>query len=413
MIRRSFLTIGVASVAASLALAGCGDRGSSTSNDSSSGAGKDGKKVAVIGIMAPLSGDLSALGKGIQHSVELAVKQANESGELGDWTLKTKEMDDEGKPDVGQNAATSLVGEDNIIGAVGPLNSSVGQIVQPVFESAGVALVSPANTNPALTKGADFETAPKRQNKTYFRTATTDAVQGPFAANYVFKDAGAKKVATIHDKKAYGQGLVTAFTKEYKKLGGEIVAEETINPDDSNFSAVIAAVKSKNPDVVYYGGEYPQAGPLSKQMKAAGLNVPLMGGDGIFSPEFINLAGKTESNGDFSTSVGAPTEKLASAKKFIKDYEAAGYADPYEAYGAYSYDAATAIIEAFKAAKPKELKDAKAARKAVVEQLSNVKFDGVTGKVGFDEYGDNTSRVLTVYKVVDGKWVDEKTQDFQ
>lgn len=406
----NLLKVGVTALAAALVLTACGDRGSSTDSGSSDSGGSSDKTVT-LGVIAPLTGDLSALGKGIQHSAELAVKQANDSGELGDWKIKVEALDDEAKTDPGRAAASKLASNDKVIGVVGPLNSSVGQVVAPVLNDAKITVVSPANTNPALTRGADYATAPKRAYETYFRTCTTDDVQGPFAADYLYNTAGVKKVATIHDKKAYGQGLVEAFAKAYKELGGEIVAEETINADDSNFSAVVSTVKAKSPDVVYYGGEYPQAGPLSKQMKAGGLNVPLMGGDGIYSSKFIELA-SASSDKDLSTSVGAPVEDLPSAKKFVEDYKAAGFADPYEAYGAYSYDAAQAIIKAFKAAKPNDLKDAKAVREGVLKNMASVSFDGVTGKVAFNEYGDNTARVLTVYKVDGGKWKAESTKDF-
>jgi branched-chain amino acid transport system substrate-binding protein len=146
-------------------------------------------------------------------------------------------------------------------------------------------------------------------------------------------------------------------------------------------------------------------------MKAGGLNIPLMGGDGIFDPKYITLAGKT-ANGDLATSVGAPVDQLESAKKFVSDYNAAGYKDPYAAYGGYSYDAANAIIAALKTS----LKDAKTvedARKATVDALGKVSFDGVTGKVAFDQYGDTTSKVLTVYKVDGGKWATVETKAFE
>jgi branched-chain amino acid transport system substrate-binding protein len=262
-----------------------------------------------------------------------------------------------------------------------------------------------------LTQGANFTTAPARTYSTYFRTCTTDAIQGPFAARYLFQKAGIKKVATIHDKKTYGQGLVAAFTKEFKSLGGTITAAETINPDESNFQAVISKVKPTAPQAVYYGGEFPQAGPLSQQMKAAGLNVPLMGGDGIYSPKFIALAGTT-SNGDLATSVGAPTESLAAGKTFLADYAKAGYKDPAEAYGAYSFDAANAIINALKVSL-KDAKDVASARQATIDALGSVSFDGVTGKVAFDKFGDSVSRVLTVYKVTDLKWVPVNTEAFK
>jgi len=396
--------VGASLIIASLALSACGSRNTPITS------ANNGNKTAIIGIMAPLSGDLSALGLGIQHSVELAVKQANASNAIPGWTLKVEAKDDEAKPDVGKNAATAFASEPNVAGVVGNLNSSVAQSTQPVLATARIVQVSPANTNPTLTQGADFKTAPKRTYDTYFRTCTTDAVQGPFAARYLFK-AGIKKVATVHDKKAYGQGLVEAFTGEFTKLGGTVVDAETINPDDSNYQAVISKMKPAAPGAVYYGGEYPQAGPLSQQMKAAGLNVPLMGGDGIFDPKFIVLGGAS-SAGDLATSVGAPTDQLAAGKTFLADYAAAGYKEPAAAYGAYSFDAANAIINALKVSL-KDAKDVTSARQATIDALGKVSFEGVTGKVAFDQYGDSTSRVLTVYKVIGKAWSPVNTEAFK
>jgi branched-chain amino acid transport system substrate-binding protein len=386
--------------ATSLAMSACGSRAQQAPGGEA-GAGK----VAKIGVIAPLSGDLSALGLGIKNSVDLAIKQANEKKTIPGWTLELDAQDDEAKPDTGKNAATKLAGDNDVVGIVGTLNSSVSQSVQPVLAGAQIVQVSPANTNPTLTKGPDLAN-PKRPYPTYFRTCTTDTVQGSFAAKYLLGE-GMKKVATIHDKKTYGQGLVASFTEAYKSGGGEVVDAETINPEDKDFSAVISKVKNANPEAIYYGGEYPQAGPLSQQAKAAGLNVPLMGGDGIFDPAYIELAGKT-SNGDLATTVGAPPEKLESAKQFISDYQAAGFKEPYAAYGPYSYDAANAIINALKTSLP-SASDAKTARAATVDAMSKVSFDGASGKVGFDEFGDSTTKVLTAYKVSGGKWVPEKT----
>ncbi|WP_028708434.1 branched-chain amino acid ABC transporter substrate-binding protein [Propionicicella superfundia] len=389
----------VAFVATSLAFAGCGSRTESTSGSSGS------TKVAKIGVIAPLSGDLSALGLGIRNSVDLAIRQANESNAIPGWTLELAAEDDQATPDVGKNAATKLASDDAVVGVVGTLNSSVAQSVIPVLQPAQIVQVSPANTSPTLTRGSDLSN-PKRAYDNYFRTCTTDDVQGPVAAQYLL-DAGIKKVATIHDKKSYGQGLAEAFAAAFKAGGGTVVAGETINPDDKDFNAVITKVKSAGPEVVYYGGEYPQAGPLSKQMKAAGLNVPLMGGDGIYDPTFIELAGSA-ANGDLATSVGAPVETLESAKSFVEAYSNAGFSDPMGAYGAQSYDAANAIIDALKVSL-KDATDAKSARAATITAMADVSFDGATGKVAFDEWGDTVTRVITVYKVTDGKWGTEKT----
>jgi branched-chain amino acid transport system substrate-binding protein len=403
--KRSVLRVGSSLLIASLALSACGSR------DGTPAADTNAKKTATIGVMAPLSGDLSALGLGIQHSVELAVQQANANNTIPGWTLKVSAKDDEAKPDVGKNAATAFAGDANVAGVVGNLNSSVAQSTQPVLATAKIVQVSPANTNPSLTQGAAFATAPKRTYATYFRTCTTDSVQGPFAARYLFQKAGIKKVATIHDKKTYGQGLVAAFTTEFKKLGGTVTAAETINPDDANYQSVISKVKPTAPAAVYYGGEYPQAGPLSQQMKAAGLKVPLFGGDGIQDVKYIELAGATAA-GDLATSVGAPTDELAAGKKFLADYAAAGFKEPSATYGAYSYDAANVIINALKVSL-KDATDVASARQATIDATSKVSFDGVTGKVAFDEFGDSTTRVLTVYKVDGKKFVPVNTEEFK
>lgn len=401
MNKRIYSLAGVAVLAASLALTGCGAR-----TDAGNGGGSA-TKVAKIGVIAPMSGGLSAMGLGMKNSVDLAIKQANASNAIPGWKLELAAEDDQATPDVGKNAATKLASDDQVIGVVGTLNSSVAQVVTPVLAAANIVQVSPANTNPTLTKGADPAT-PKRPYANYFRTCTTDAVQGPFAAQYLL-GAGIKKVATVHDKKAYGQGLVEAFTTAFKAGGGTVVAAETINPDDSDFSAVISKVKAAGPEAVYYGGEYPQAGPLSKQMKAAGLKVPLMGGDGIYDGKFIELGG---TDGDLATSVGAPVETLDSAKAFVTAYNAGGYAEGYSAYGAYAYDAANAIIASLKTSLASAA-DAKSARAATVTDIAKVSFEGATGKVGFDEWGDSVSRVLTVYKVDGGKWVAEKTGELK
>lgn len=398
MKKQSFKLVGVAVVAASLAFAGCGSR-----TDSASTTGSSNNKVATIGVIAPLSGSLSAMGLGIRNSVDLAIRQANQNNTIPGWTLKLEPEDDQAAPDVGKNAATKLASDDTVVGVVGTLNSSVSQSVIPVLNSANVVQVSPANTSTSLTKGADLSN-PSRQYPNYFRTCTTDDVQGPFAAQYLLGE-GVKKVATIHDKKTYGQGLVAAFTAAFKAGGGTITDAETINPDDSDFSAVITKVQATNPAVVYYGGEYPQAAPLSKQMKAAGLNVPVMGGDGIYDDKFIQLGG---SDGDLATAVGAPVDTLPSAKDFVAAYNAAGFTDGYSAYGAYAYDAANAIIKALQTSLP-SASDAKSARQATITAMAGVTFDGATGKVGFDKFGDSITRTLTVYKVSANAWKPEKT----
>ncbi|MCH0562749.1 MULTISPECIES: branched-chain amino acid ABC transporter substrate-binding protein [unclassified Streptomyces] len=400
MRQRSLIAITAALAAGALTLTACGSR----DGDGGSKSGSGGTTKVVIGVDAPLTGDLSAIGLGIKNSVDLAVKQANKQKLVDGVTFETQALDDQAQPSSGQQNAVKLVADKNVLGVVGPLNSSVAESMQKVFDDAKLVEVSPANTNPALTQGTNWATSKARTYKSYFRTATTDAIQGPFAAQYVFNKAKKKKVFVIDDKKTYGAGLAGTFTDEFKKLGGTVAGTEHINPDAKDFSAVATKVKNSGADVVYYGGEYPQAGPLSKQIKAAGAKIPVVGGDALYDPTYINLAGAT-SNGDLATSVGAPLDELPSAKEFLDNYKAGGYKEAYGAYGGYAYDSAWAIIEAVK--KVVEDNGGKLpsdARAKVTDAMQGISFDGVTGKVSFDEYGDTTNKQLTVYAVENGAW---------
>ncbi|MER8182483.1 branched-chain amino acid ABC transporter substrate-binding protein [Kitasatospora sp. NPDC094015] len=402
--RKSSLLVVSIAVTGALTLSACGSRGEKKAGDDAAGG-----TVVTIGVDAPLTGPLSALGLGIQHSVELAAKVANDTKEVPGVTFKVKALDDKKSPQEGQQNATALVADKSVLGVVGPLNSGVAQSMQQVFEAANLAEISPANTSPALTQGDKYETEKKRQFKSYFRTATTDAIQGPFAAQYAYNDLSKKKAYLIDDKKTYGVGLVGAFQKEFTKLGGAIAGSDHIDENNLDFSAVVTKAKAAGADIIYYGGEYPQSGPLTDQLKKAGVTVPVMGGDGMYDPEYINKANKN-AEGDLATSVGAPVESLDSAKKFVADYTAAKYADPYAAYGGYSYDAAWALIQGVKAvASANGGKVPDGSRAKVVEALSKVSFDGVTGKVAFDEYGDAVNKQLTVYVVKNGAWTVAKS----
>ncbi|MFG2847904.1 branched-chain amino acid ABC transporter substrate-binding protein [Kitasatospora sp. NPDC101155] len=411
MRHRSAVVVSIAVIGA-LSLTACGSRGAK-SGDNAGGKDNSASTTVVIGVDAPLTGDLSALGLGIRNSVDLAVKKANETNEVPGVKFEIKALDDTGKPAPGQQNATQLVADDKVLGVVGPLNSSVAQSMQQIFDDKNLVEISPANTGVALSQGEKWASGDKKRPfKSYFRTATTDAVQGPFAAQFLYNDAKKTKVFLIDDQKTYGAGLAATFKGEFTKLGGTLAGEEHVNPDDRDFAAIVTKVKSSGADAVYYGGEYPAAGPLSLQLKEAGVNIPLMGGDGIQSADFIKLNPKSQ--GDFATAVGLPVESLDTAKKFIADYKTAGYKDAYETYGGYSYDSAWAIIQAVKnVVKDKgKLPTGADARTAVRDAVQQVSFDGVTGKVSFDQFGDTTNKQLTVYTVKDGKWAVEKSGTF-
>ncbi|GGR17605.1 branched-chain amino acid ABC transporter substrate-binding protein [Streptomyces roseolus] len=410
MRNRSLLILTTAVTAGALTLTACGSRDDKGGDSSGEGGGV----TVTIGLDSPLTGELSALGLGIKNSADLAVKTANKKQYVKGVTFKLEALDDQAQPSAGQQNATKLVADKTVLGVVGPLNSGVAESMQKVFDDAKLAQISPANTNPALSQGPNWASGDKKRGyKSYFRTATTDAIQGPFAAQYVFNDAKKTKAFIIDDKKTYGAGLAGTFKGEFEKLGGKVVGTQHIDPDTKDFSAVATQVKSSGADVVYFGGEYPAAGPLAKQIKEAGAKVTLVGGDALFSPEYVKLAGAAAAEGDFATSVGAPIETLASAKEFLANYKAENYKEAYEAYGGYSYDSTWALIEAVKkVVDGNGGKLPEDARAKVVEAVQGVSFDGVTGKVSFDEFGDTTNKQLTVYQVKNGAHTPVKSDTF-
>ena len=409
MRHRSLLILTSVLATGALTLTACGSRSddSKKGGDNSSGGSKT---TVVIGVDAPLTGANSATGLGIQYGVQIAVDDANAKNLVPGVTFKVKALDDKAQPATGQTNATALVQESDVIAAVGPLNSGVAQSMQQVFESAKMVEISPSNTNPALTQGKDWATGTKtRPFTTYFRTATTDANQGNFAADYAVNTLKKKSAFVVDDKQTYGAGLAGIFQGKFKSLGGQIAGTDHVNTGDTDFSALVTKIKNSHADMVYYGGQYDESELVTKQLKAAGVNIPLMGGDGMYSDTYIKTAGKA-AEGDLATSVGVPVETLPAAKTFIDTYKSKGYPGDYGTYGGYSYDAATAIIKAVKT-----VMDANGgklpsdARAKLVDAVQKTDFDGIAGHVSFDQYGDTTNKQLTVYQVKDGKWTAVKT----
>lgn len=407
MRHRSLLILTTVLTTGALTLTACGSRDDDKKSSDSSGT-----QTVVIGVDAPLTGDLSALGLGIKNSADLAAKTANKNKTVPGITFEVQPLDDQAQPSVGQQNATKFIDNKKVVGVVGPLNSGVSQSMQKPLNDAGLTQISPANTGTELTQGDNWKTGDKKRPfKTYFRTATTDQIQGAFAAKYLYNNAKIKQVYLIDDQKPYGAGLAASFKATFTGLGGKIAGSDHVNPDDRDFNAVVTKVKKSGAKAVYYGGEYPAGAPLSQQLKDS-VQIPLMGGDGMYSADFIKLNKKAQ--GDIATSVGKPVEELESAKKFIADYKTAGYKDAYEAYGGGTYDATWAIIEAVKAvvaANDGKLPDD--ARAKVLEAVSKVSFEGVTGPVAFDEFGDTTNTMMTAYQVDGGKWASKLSEAYK
>lgn len=409
MNRKRTVLATAAVLAGILTVAACGTNRTEAGAGASGSSCDTGKGTLVIGMIAPISGGISSIGLGMRNSADLAVKQANAACKVPGYRLAFQPEDDQATPQVAAQAATKLASDPNVAAVVGTYNSSTAQSAAPILAEKKIVQVSPGNTSPALTLGDKATTAPKRPFPSYFRVATTDLVQGPFGAQYLVRKAGKKRIAVIDDGKTYGVGLADHFVDEAKRLGANVVAREKVGEKDTDFSGVISKIRPQRPDAVYYGGEYPVAGPLSQQLAAAGLNVPLMGGDGIEDKKFVALGGRP---GDLATSIGAPADNLPSAQAFVDAYQAAGYREPAGVFGPLSYDATNLTIDALaQAVGSSTFDDSK--RQQLVDAVQRTNFDGVTGKVSFDKFGDTTNKVLTIYSVKGDDFVPLSTGTFQ
>ncbi len=384
----------VALTVAALALTGCGGGSKAASGDSA-------VTTVKIGIGAPLTAGSVAQGLGIQRGVELAIKEANAREDIKAAGLKFASVpgDDQGDPKAGVTVANTFASDRSLVGVVGHLNSGVTIPASKVYNQAKIAMVSPAATNPALTlQGLN----------NVFRVCTIDSVQGPMGADAAVDKFGAKTVVVVDDGTPYGEGLAAEFGKEFAVKGGKVVFSERTSDKDSDFNALVTKIKGANPDMVYYGGTYNAGALLSKQLFESGYTKPLMGGDGLFDPQYVALATPQAAEDDMVTSVGLPTSELPKGVEFKAAYEAAFPGEEVGAYDAYSYDAANVLIEAILAA----AKDKGAAqvimpvgRDAIIANVAKTSTEGVTGKIEFDKNGDTTNKAITVYRVEKGEFV--------
>ena len=347
------------------------------------------QNVIKIGCAAPLTGDQAQIGIDHCRGVDLALKQANEKGiGIPGFKFEILSLDDQHNPAQAVNVAKKLVSNPDVVAVVGHFNSSCTKPASAVYHEAGLTQITAASTNPELSKQGFV---------TFFRIAATDDVQGPKGAEFAAHQLGAKKIYVIDDKTTYGKGLADEFERKAKKLGLEILGHEGITQGDKDFSPLLTKIKPLNPDLIYFGGIYPEGALLIRQMRSLGISATLMGGDGLATPTFIELASPEIAEGMYATMVGGDMKKIPTAQPFITAYETQfGEIGQWSAYG---YDAAYILIEAVRKAGKKD-------RAAVLRAMREIpSFQGVTGEVVFDEKGDNKNQFIGVFKVQEGKLV--------
>jgi len=413
------LTMGIPLLLAILAACGSG---------TSSGGGTTPTTAAVtikVGTELPTSGKDQSSGKPAQNGAQMAVDQANANHTIPNVTLVFVPKDDVGPngtndPTVGAANITTLISDAEVAAVVGPFNSAVAKAEMPISNQAPLAQISPANTNPCLTKdtaasgcsGAKdlLPTLRPTGKVNYFRVATTDDHQGPAGADYAAK-AGLKSVYVINDATTYGIGIANAFVGEWGKLNLKLLGQASEPATTTSYVALLTQIAGLHPDFIYFGGLDSTGGILIReQMKQVPslTNLPFSGGDGIVTPTMATTIQPLGGGPVYGTVAVVDTSKNPNATTFVSQYKAAFPSDPINVYSAASFDAMNIEIQAIKTAlgsgakAPTSSSDAAGAvtfRTAVIAAIQAIAYDGVTGHQSFDSNGDTQLKIISIYKL--------------
>ncbi|MHB8571570.1 MAG: branched-chain amino acid ABC transporter substrate-binding protein [Candidatus Dormibacteria bacterium] len=345
--------------------------------------------VVKIGFQGMLAGKYQQYGVDEKDGVQMAIDEANAAGiTVGgtSYTLQLVAQDDNADPTLAVTAAQSLI-DSGVVAVVGGVFSGATIAASTKYQAAGITQISPSATNPKYTD--------QGYNNT-FRVVGRDDQQGPADADFLIKTLGCKNVAVIDDKSQYGQGLADAVNTQVGTDGGTVVDREHVDPNGSDFSAQLTTVKGKNPDVIFYGGYSPQAGPLASQAKKLGLTVPLLGGDGVQDDQFITLAGDA-ATGNFASNAGPAHNLMNGYDAFAAKFKTKFGVDVFQ-YAPQAYDAANIIINAIK-------KDGADKAKILADVAATSGYQGISQTITFNKKGDIQGAIFTIYKVESGKWV--------
>ena len=349
-------------------------------------------QVVKLGHVAPMSGAQASYGKDNENGARMAIEDLNAQGvTIGGKKVKFELMaeDDAADPKQGTAAAQKLC-DSKVAGVIGHLNSGTTIPASKVYNDCGIPMVTGAATNPNLTKPG---------YKTTFRIIANDNALGAGLAAYAAETLKLKSVAIVDDRTAYGQGVANVFKKVAAEKGIKVVDEQFTTDKATDFMAILTAIKSKNPDAIFFGGMHPQAAPMLRQMEQLGMgNVKYFGGDGICTQEIIQLvAGAKTLANVVCAEGGASLDKMPGGKAWKAKYDAK-YPGQFQVYSPYTYDATFLIVDAMKRANSVD-------PKVYVNELAKSNFKGVTANIAFEQNGEMKNPSISLYVYRDGKKV--------
>jgi branched-chain amino acid transport system substrate-binding protein len=375
-----------------------------------SGAAPSGNTVKIVSSL-PMTGSSLGLTQTIVNGIKQVLDENNSTACNGQLKIQYEMLDDAtaaaGKWDSAQvtSNATKSVADKNVVAFIGHFNSGAAKLSIPILNQSDLAMVSPANTYPGLTKpGTGTANEPNvyypKGKRNFSRVVPADDLQGVAGAKWA-KSLGVKKVYILDDQELYGKGLADIFEATAKKEGLQVLGHEGIDPKASDYRSLMTKIKALNPDLIYYGGiTQNNAGQLIKDARNVGMTadkVKIMGPDGTYEKALIDAAGK-DAEGYYATFGGVPAQQLTGAgKTWYENYKKKYNSEP-EAYAAYGYESAKVVYDAIN----KVCKNDRAAIRDAVMSTKN--FNGVLGTWSFDENGDTTLKTLSGNVVKNGKW---------
>ena len=348
------------------------------------------QEVVRIAHVAGLTGPVAYFGKDTENGARMAIEALNARGvTIGGKkvTFQLVAEDDAADPKQATSVAQKLV-DAKVNGVIGHQTSGTTIPASKIYHTAGIPQISHSSTSPKYTQQG-FNTA--------FRVIANDVQLGQALGRYATGAMKVKRVAVVDDRTAYGQGLATEFARSLQKQGGSVVAREFTNDKATDFGAIVTRIRATKPDLVFFGGMNATAGPMLRQMKQLGMNVRMMGGDGICSDEIHKLSGGTMSDGQVvcAEAGGVQGDAKAGMDKFRADYKKRFGIDV-QINAPYAYDATMAMAEAM-------VKAGSAAPAKYLPVLAKIQYKGVTGPIAFDARGDIRDGTITLYTFKGGK----------
>ncbi|MFT4150674.1 MAG: branched-chain amino acid ABC transporter substrate-binding protein [Paracoccaceae bacterium] len=334
-----------------------------------------------VAMAGPLSGPQAYFGTTWHNGFKLYVDKLNAAGGVNGVTVAYDQQDDKADPREGTLVAQKFCDEDSVIIGLVNFNSGVAQSTLPIYEDCTLPTMT-FGSNPSLTQ---------QGYKYMVRPVANDLAGALLPAEYAIKDLGAKTAIIVNDKQVFGQGISEIFAKNFKEGGGEVLDTLAVAPTDVDFTAVLAQIKTKNPDVIYLGAVMPQLSLFAKQMHEQGVKATLIAPDGAYTPDFITQAGEANVQGALVAIQVPPMDASPAIAEFAKLYKDK-YGEEAGPYSIYGYVQGQILEQVLKDTKGLTREDMNTA-------LHNVKVSTAVGDLEFDATGELKVAPSYLYKV--------------